>query len=93
MCFLEKQWSTAGTLLEKVTNIRGYQLIVNPKKNFKNIQVTHLIVLGTKITFPKLNAHRQEKLLTQSIVDGYELYILHMHDYHRTVIIYLKSLC
>ena len=39
------------------------------KTNLKNIRVTHLIVRRSWTTFPKLNAHRPEKLLTQSIVD------------------------
>ena len=84
----------ASNFLERELNISGDQLIVNhQKKNFKNIQVTHLIVGGSRTTFPKLNENHQEKLLTQSIVDGDELYLLQMHAYWRTVIMDLNSLC
>ena len=51
-----------------------------------------MIVGGPRTTFPKLNAHHLEKLLTQYIGDGYELYLIQMHDSWQIVIMDLKLL-
>ena len=61
-------------------------------KNFKNIRVTHLIVGGSITTFTKMNAHRQEKLLTKLIGNGDGFYLLQMHASRRTVIMDFKFL-
>ena len=59
--FLKKQWSTAEASLEIDANIRGDQLIIHHKKNFKNIQVNRLIVGGSITNFTTSIKHQFEE--------------------------------
>ena len=78
--------------MERDENIRGDQLIIHHFKNFKNIQVTHLIAGESKTTLHKLNARRQDNPLTQLIVDGGDFFRFQINASARTVIMDFKSL-